>query len=126
MLGFMKITKDDHKKSSINQVILEKLEIAFEQYEGGEISINEYIENVASLEEYLQDCRPRWRRMLGVSGALGGLHRMEREARLEASAALAWCRDWALRQRESEVTSCLAGAAESARHEPAGHGLLAA
>lgn len=127
MLNFAKIKEIiQSSRLALYYNVIKEIETAFDKYEGGRISINAYLETVVAIEQTFRRQRPIWLWMLDGSGVLRGLNRSEREAFLETSAALAWCRDWALRQREIEMTSCLASASESPWQDPANLEMLAA
>ena len=86
--------------------VLVALEDAFNKYEAGRISINGYFETLCAIDEAVRRGRPFWLRLCDSSGALRGFNRTERRAFIGAIDALDWCRNWALRQRGVDMSTC--------------------
>ncbi len=87
--------------------VLALLEDAFGEYEAGQTSINGYLDAVSAIEQRVRLERPLWLRLCDWSLALRWLNAGERRAFRETCDALEWCRNWAIRQRGVDVTTCL-------------------
>lgn len=92
--------------------VMRALEDAFGTYQGGQISINAYLETVIGMEQACRRQRSLWFRLCDGSVILRGLIRAERDAFRETCAALAWCRNCAFKQRDSDLAACLTMAAD--------------
>lgn len=97
--------------------VLALLEEAFGEYEAGRSSINGYLDAVCAIDQRARRERPRWLRLCDWSLALRWLNDAERRAFRETCDALDWCRNWAIRQRGVDMTSCLERADANASHE---------
>ncbi len=86
---------------------LAMLEEAFGHYEAGHISINAYLEAVCTIDQDFRRERALWLSLCDWSLALRWINRTERRAFVETCDALDWCRNWAIRQRGVDVSSCL-------------------
>lgn len=91
--------------------VLIALEEAFSSYEARQVSISGYLDAVCAIDQRFRSERPAWLHLCDWSLALRWINTAERRAFREACDALDWCRNWAVRQRGADVTSCL----ESAR-----------
>lgn len=96
--------------------VLAMLEDAFGDYETGKVSINGYLDAVIAIDQRVRRERPLWLHLCDWSLALRWLNSGERRAFRETCDALDWCRNWAIRQRGVDVTSCLERAGTSADH----------
>ena len=87
--------------------VLAMLEEAFGHYEAGRMSINAYLETVCAIDHSFRRERALWLRLCDCSLALRWINRAERRAFVATCEALDWCRNWAIRQRGVDVSSCL-------------------
>lgn len=97
-----------------HESMLLMLEDGFSSYEAGQISINGYLDLVCSTYQRVRKERALWLRLCDWSLALRWFNHAERRAFHETCDALDWCRNWAIRQRGVDVTTCLQSAAASA------------
>lgn len=103
--------------------VLALLEEAFGEYEAGRASINGYLDAVCAIDRRVRRERPLWLRVCDWSLALRWLNAAERRAFGETCDGLDWCRNWAIRQRGVDVSSCLERAeagADSGFNQPLG------
>lgn len=87
--------------------VLIKLDEALGSYEAGRSSINAYLATVCAIDQGFRRERALWLRLCDWSLVLRWINRSERRSFREACDALDWCRNWAVRQRGVDVTSCL-------------------
>lgn len=93
--------------------VLAQLEQAFGEYEAGQVSINGYLDTICAIDQRVRRERPVWLRLCDWSLALRWINGAERRAFRETCDALAWCRNWAIRQRGVDVAACLENAQAS-------------
>lgn len=93
--------------------VLVALEDAFSRYEAGKLSINGYLDIICAIDRTVRRERPLWLRLCDRSMALRWINNAERRSFRETCDALEWCRNWAIRQRGMDITTCLENAQAS-------------